>query len=690
MGEVRGGTPAAAGEADAGAVVVRVERAGHVAVLVVDNPPVNALGIAVRRALRDALLGLDGDVTVSAIGLAAAGRTFCVGADIAEFDKPAESPTLRELIATLRGLSKPTAAALHGNVLGGGLELALACRLRVADAGCRLGFPEVQLGLIPGAGGTVYLPRLIGAERALRMILSGEPVAAAEALGLGLVDKVVGDHPRAAMIEMLREAAEAGLRSAGGRKHARAATPLPDFDVLAAELLAKNKDLEAPAACVAAIRNSLTMDEDAAFAEERRIFERLRQGKESRALRHMFFAERSAGRAAAKAARPRPVESIGVIGAGTMGTGIAMAFAAAGLPVAVVERDSGALAAGLGRVDTLYAGSVSRGSLPPEAAAARRARVVGTTDYSMLASCDLVVEAAFEDMEVKRGVFARLDAVCRPGAILATNTSYLDVNEIAAATGRPEDVVGMHFFSPANVMRVVEVVRANRTDPAVLATAIAVSRRIGKVPVPVGVCHGFVGNRMLGARNAQMIDLVIEGAMLQDVDRTFREFGWPMGPFEMWDMAGLDISWRARKAQGKALAIADELCAQGRFGQKSGRGFYRYEPGSRTPLPDEDVTRLIHEEARRRGVQRRDIEATEIIERTHYPMVNEGMRTLEEAVANSASDIDVIWVLGYGFPRAKGGPMHWASDIGWDVVAERLDHWRGKTGSDLFRPATRG
>jgi 3-hydroxyacyl-CoA dehydrogenase len=431
------------------------------------------------------------------------------------------------------------------------------------------------------------------------------------------------------------------------------------------------------------------MDFDEALKAERAAFVRLVQGDQSRAQRHLFFAEREAAKVPGidKDVQPRPVKKAGVIGAGTMGGGIAMVLANGGIPVTMLEMNMEALKRGLGVIEKNYATSVSRGSLSEEKKAERLGRIKGTTDYADLADCDLIIEAVFEEMAVKKEVFAKLDKVARPGAVLATNTSYLDVNEIAASTSRPADVLGMHFFSPANVMRLLEIVRGEKTAPDVLATALAVARQAGKVAVVVGVCHGFVGNRMLAARSAEGEDLLLEGATPQQIDKVFTDFGWPMGPFAMGDLAGLDIGWRNRKALGKTAVIGDALCEMGRFGQKTGRGFYLYEAGSREPKVDPEVEKLIEDKAREKGINRREISAEEITERTLYPMINEGAKILEEKIATRASDIDIVWTNGYGFPIGKGGPMFWAELEGIRKIVDRLEYWHGRTGKAVFKPA---
>ncbi|MBZ9700422.1 MULTISPECIES: 3-hydroxyacyl-CoA dehydrogenase NAD-binding domain-containing protein [unclassified Mesorhizobium] len=666
---------------------VSVARDSDVAIVTIDNPPVNALSFHVREPLMQALAALRDDASVGAIVVACAGRTFVAGADITEFGKPVQQPELRAIIGTLETIAKPTVAAIHGTALGGGLELALGCHFRVADADARLGLPEVKLGLLPGGGGTVRLPRLVGAIKALRMIVSGAPIGADEAHEIGLVDAVFESNVITHAVNFAREIARKGGPFTPVRDRDDEKTELAAFDAEAADLARKARGLDAPIACAQAVRNTVTMSFEEALAAERALFMKLVASDQSRAQRHLFFAEREAAKIPGKDLVRRRIARVGVIGAGTMGGGIAMAFANGGFPVTLLETSEEALQRGLGMIDKNYAVSVSRGSLTEDARRQRLAQFKGSTDYSDLADCDLIIEAVFEDMAVKKEVFGKLDAVAKPGAILATNTSYLDIDEIAASISRPQDVLGLHFFSPANVMKLLEIVRADKTAPDALATVVDLARRIGKVAVVVGVCHGFVGNRMLAARGSESEALLLEGATPSQIDKAFTDFGWPMGPFQMGDLAGLDIGWRNRKARGQTAVIADTLCEQGRFGQKTGRGYYLYENGSRMPVPDPQIDALIRGKAAEKGIASREISAEEIIERTLYPMVNEGAKILEEGIAARASDIDVIWVNGYGFPIGKGGPMFWAGLEGAPRIVERLEYWHQRTGKDVFKPA---
>lgn len=538
-----------------------------VAVVTIDNPPVNALSVYVRKPLYEALATLRDDPAARAIVIACAGRTFVAGADITEFGKPVEQPELRAIVALLETIAKPTVAAIHGTALGGGLELALGCHFRVADQGARLGLTEVKLGLLPGGGGTVRLPRLVGAEKALGMIVSGAPILAGEAKAAGLADAVVDGDLLAEAIRFASETADRGgaFIAVRDRNDRLAETDLAAFDAQATDLARKSRGLDAPLACAEAVHNAITLPFDEALAAERALFVKLVSGDQSRAQRHLFFAEREAAKVPGKDLQRRTIERVGIIGAGTMGGGIAMAFANGGFPVTLLETSAEALQRGMAMIEKNYAVSVSRGSLTGEAREQRLGLFKGSTDYADLADCDLIIEAVFEDMAVKKEVFGKLDAVARPGAILATNTSYLDVNEIATSTARPRDVLGMHFFSPANAMKLLEIVRAEKTAPDALATVADLARRIGKVAVVVGVCHGFVGNRMLSARGAENEFLLLEGATPGQVDKAFTDFGWPMGPCQMGDLAGLDIGWRNRKARGLTAVIADTLCEEGAF-----------------------------------------------------------------------------------------------------------------------------
>jgi 3-hydroxyacyl-CoA dehydrogenase len=663
-------------------------RPGAVAVIVVDNPPVNALKQAVRAGLKDAFARARDDAGIDAIVLTAAGRTFMAGADITEFDKPPQAPGLIEVFDLMEASKKPIVAALFGTPLGGGLELALACHYRVAAPTTRLGLPEIKLGILPGAGGTQRLPRLIGVDKALPMILSGDPISAQEALANGLVDEIVeGDVTQGAIAFARRIVAEKRpLKRV--RDMEEKLKPYRDNPKLYDEVVAKSarrtRGLAAPAAAIECVRWSFELPMDEAEKRVREEFAKLRDGAQSKAQRHIFFAEREAAKVPDMPAgtKPREIKRAAVIGAGTMGGGISMCFANAGIPVTIIETSREALDRGLATVKRNYENTVKRGGLKQEEMERRVGLLSGTTDLDAVRDADIVVEAVFEEMDLKKQIFGKLDKLAKPDAVLATNTSYLNVNEIGKSTARPASVLGMHFFSPANVMRLLEIVRGGATAPDVLATAVAVGRKIGKVPAVVGVCHGFVGNRMLHARGIEAERMLLEGALPQDVDGALTEFGFPMGPFAMGDLAGLDVGWRVRKASGAKAEIADALVEAGHYGQKTGRGFYRYEGGSRSPIPDPDTERVIVEASVRHGIKRRNVDRKEIFERLIFPLINEGARILDEGIATRPGDIDVIWVYGYGWPVWTGGPMHYADGVGLPYIRDRLAEIAARAGNN--------
>jgi 3-hydroxyacyl-CoA dehydrogenase len=672
--------------------VVELERRGEIAVVTVDNSPVNALSAAVRRGVLQVVQTAVADSAVKAIVLRCAGRTFIAGADITEFGKPHQPPALAEVIAALENSPKPTVAAIHGTALGGGLEVALGCHFRVAVKEAKLGLPEVKLGLLPGAGGTQRLPRAVGPELAVRMIVGGEPISAAEALEQGLIDAIV-EEPAAGGEAFARKVLAENrplrrLRDEDSKLEAAKADRSIFTDVVA-KMTRRARGLEAPFAAADAVGLSLDTPFDEALKKERELFLKLMNGDQSKAQRHAFFAEREAARVAGvpEGTGPRKVERVAVIGAGTMGGGIAMSFVSAGIPVTLIETADEPLQRGLGVMRKNFEASAARGGIAADEPARRMALVTGALGLEYIGEADLVIEAVFETMAVKKEVFAALDTHAKPGAVLASNTSYLDINEIASVTKRAQDVLGMHFFSPANVMRLCEIVRGAKTAPEVLMTAVAVARRIGKVPVVVGVCDGFVGNRMLAARIAEADKLLFEGALPQQVDAVVTRFGMPMGPFAMLDLAGLDIGWRSRKDRGITSEIADALCEAGRFGQKTGKGYYRYESGSRAPLPDPEVERLILDTCARLGLKRRAIGDDEILERMNFPMVNEGARILEERIAARPGDIDVVWLYGYGWPVYRGGPMYDADRIGLKYIADRLAFYASATNDPSLGPA---
>jgi 3-hydroxyacyl-CoA dehydrogenase len=666
---------------------------GAIAIIAMDNPPVNALSHALRSGLVAAIEKARDSDAVKAVMLIGTARAFSAGADISEFGTPRQPPSLIDVVALLDAMAKPVIAAISGLALGGGFELALGCHYRVAAPGSRVGLPEVKLGLLPGAGGTQRLPRLVGAEAAAQIIVSGDPVPAAKALAMGALDAVLEGDFRAAALDFTREVMKAGgkpprVRDRDDKLAAAKADPSV-IDRAVAKQLQRLRGLPAPKACVDAVRAAVTMPFEEGQKKELALFMGLLGSPESKAQRHVFFAEREAAKLPDMPAdtKEKPIARAVVIGAGTMGGGIAMCFANAGIPVRVIETEQAALTRGLDRVAENYRIAISRGSLSQAEMDKRMAQISGTIDFGAVAEGDLVIEAVFEEMDLKRRVFAEIDRLAKQGALLASNTSTLDINEIAAATKRPEDVLGMHFFSPANVMRLLEIVRARKTSYAALATALGIGRRIGKVTSVVGVCDGFVGNRMLARRTTQAEMLLLEGALPWDVDAAVLAFGFPMGPFAMGDLAGLDVGWRIRKARGVTAEISDTLCEAGRFGQKTGAGYYRYEKGSRTPMPDPEVEKIILAASEKRGITRRPIGAAEITERMIYPMINEGARILEERMAMRASDIDIIWIYGYGWPVWRGGPMFYADQVGLPQIRDRLAQYAATSPDKTLKPA---
>ncbi|TDT90372.1 short chain enoyl-CoA hydratase /3-hydroxyacyl-CoA dehydrogenase [Azorhizobium sp. AG788] len=670
---------------------VRTEiSAAGVATLTIANPPVNALGAAVRAGLVSGLTAALANADVRAIVIAAEGKVFVAGADISEFGKPPVPPSLPDVLSAVEGSAKPVVAAINGLALGGGLELALACHARVAAPAARLGLPEIKLGIIPGAGGTQRLPRLVGAAPAFAMMAGGEPVSAEKARAMGLVDDIAdGDLVATAATQALR-LAEAGTWPRSGAAEGKfSAEDRAAFETAASDAIRKSPRMPNVAALAHAVRVGLEKGLAEGLAAERAAFLELVKDPTSKALRHLFFAEREAARVPGigKEVKARPVASAAVIGAGTMGGGIAMCFAQAGIPVTLIEVKEEALSAGLARIRSNYETSVKRGSLTSEKMERHLGFITGRVGLEAAAEADIVVEAAFEDMGVKAEIFGALDRIAKPGAILATNTSYLDVNAIAETTKRPQDVVGLHFFSPANVMRLLEIVRGAKTAPDVLVTSLDLARKIGKLPVVVGVCYGFVGNRMLAKRTQAAERLLLAGAMPHEVDDAVTDFGFRMGPFAMSDLAGLDIGWRARKATGAKAPVADALAEQGFFGQKTGRGFYRYPEGARKGERDPDTEALITRLSDERGITRRSFSREEIIARLMYPMVNEGAKILEEGIASRSSDVDVVWVNGYNWPNFTGGPMHWAEGVGLARIVEALDALAAETGDDSLKPA---
>ena len=669
-----------------------------VAVIAVNNPPVNALSVGVPQGIVDGVARAGADPGVGAIVLVGAGRGFIAGADISEFFNPpaGENATIFDAMDALEGASLPVVAGIHGAALGGGLEVALACHYRCGAAGSQYGLPEVKLGLLPGAGGTQRLPRLIGPERALPLIVGGDFMPDEKARALGIVDRLVDGDIVDGAVAWARELADSG---APLRRIRDIATPKPAspafFDDFRKSIARRQRGFLAPFNIVECVRAAVELPFDEGMARERALFDECHKSDKARAQIHLFFAERAAGKIpdVPRTTPTRKVERAAVLGAGTMGGGIAMNFVNVGIPVTLVEQNEEALRRGLAVIRGNYEATAAKGRIAAADVETRMGLIDPTTDYGRIAAADIVVEAVFEEMDIKKEVFRKIDGIARDGAILATNTSTLDVNEIAAVTRRPEAVIGMHFFSPANVMRLLENVRGEKSAPGTIATAMAVGKRIGKVPVLVGVCDGFVGNRMLAHYGRQAHDMIIEGALPQQVDGALYEFGLAMGPFAMGDLAGLDVGWRIRKRRMAELGlnrsddpVGDALCEKGRYGQKTGAGWYRYDKGSRAPRPDPEVEAMIVAESERRGVARREIGAEEIVERCMYQLVNEGAKILEEGIALRAGDIDAIYANGYGFPRWRGGPMFYADTVGLRTVYDAVSRYYDALG-EAWRPA---
>jgi 3-hydroxyacyl-CoA dehydrogenase len=651
---------------------ISTHKHGDVLIILSNNPPVNALSTAVRQGLVDGIAEAEADSSVRAVVISCEGQTFFAGADITEFGKPPQQPWLPIVVDTIENCSKPVVAAIHGTALGGGLEVALACHYRVADPSAKLGTPEVKLGLLPGAGGTQRLPRIAGVRKALEMCATGNPIGAKEAFACGLVDRLIEG-------ELLPHAV-------GYAEEVRGVRPLPKsserqdklnacdpavFDEFKKENARKFRGFDAPLKNLEAVKIACEKPYAEGVIEERKLFMELMGGEQSAAQRYFFFAERKAAKIEGlpENTEPRPVRRVGVIGAGTMGGGISMNFLSAGIPVTIIEMSPDALDRGTSIMRRNYEASAAKGKLTAEQVSKAMGLLTPTLDFSALADCDLIIEAVYENMDVKKDVFSRLDRVAKAGAILASNTSYLNINEIAAITSRAADVVGLHFFSPANVMKLLEVVRGDKTAPDVLLTAMTLGKRIRKVPVIAGVCHGFIGNRMLMPRQIEATKLLLEGATPEQVDRVHVEFGMPMGPFQMADLAGVDIGWH--RDPNRIESIRDALCAIDRWGQKKGAGFYDYDE-KRHPTPSPAVQQIIEDFAKKQGIERREISDEEIVERTLYTMVNEGAKILEEGIAQRASDVDVVWVYGYGWPVYRGGPMFWADSVGLPNIVQGL------------------
>jgi len=678
---------------------------GEVAVITLNNPPVNGLGFSTRRGITDGLASAQADAAVKAIVITGAGKAFSGGADIKEFGTPkaTQEPNLLSVILALEATTKPIVAAIHSVCMGGGLELALGCHYRVAGPGTSVALPEVKLGLIPGAGGTQRLPRVLGVETALNMIVSGEPVKS----------ELLASLPGQKLFDKLAASAETVLDEAieFAAKVAKAGEPLPLVRNLPCKhpqgdayfQFARNmvggmsKNFPAPLKCVDAVENATKLKFDDGMVQERRIFTELMFTPESAALRHIFVADRAASKIpdVADDTPKREIKAVGVIGAGTMGGGISMNFLNAGIPVKILEMKQDALDRGIATIKKNYEAQVKKGKLKQDKYEQRMALLTTTLDYADLKDCDLIIEAVFEELGVKEKVFKQLDAVAKSGAILASNTSTLDVDKIAAFTQRPQDVVGMHFFSPANVMKLLEVVRGKETAKDVLATVMALAKKIKKTAVVSGVCDGFIGNRMIEQYSRQAGFLLDEGATPQQVDKAIEKFGFAMGPFRMGDLAGNDIGWAIRKrraterADMKYSRSADKLCELGRFGQKTGAGWYDYKPGKRDAIPSDLVNKMIEDHRKEIGITPRKISDEEIVQRLVYALVNEGAHILEDGIASKSGDIDMVYLTGYGFPIWRGGPMHYASQVGLYNVAAAMKRFAQNPNDDakFWEPA---
>ena len=670
--------------------VTTLEKDSNISIITLDSPPVNALSAPVREGLHKGVTEARNDKETEAIVIICKGRTFIAGADISEFGKEPKGPSLFEVQEFIEDSNKPVIAAIHGTALGGGLEVALTCHYRIAVPSARCGLPEVNLGLLPGAGGTQRLPRVVGVEKALQMVTSGQHVPASRCLEMGLVDeladedklledsisfakKIVSENRPLVKISEMNEKVEAAKGNENLFKDFRASIARRARGFLAPEYNIQ---------CIEAAVNKSFKD---GIKVERKLFMELVTGNQSAAQRYAFFAQRQVAKIPdiESDVEIKPYKSIGVIGAGTMGGGISMNFANVGIPVTIVEQNQERLDKGLSIIRKNYENTANKGRISVEDVEKRTSLIVGSTSIEDLSECDLIIEAVFENMDLKKEIFRTLDKIMKDGAILATNTSALDVNEIAAETKRPEDGIGLHFFSPANVMRLLEIVRGEKTSKSVVATSMQMAKSIGKIAAVVGVCPGFVGNRILAQRQREANKLILEGAMPWDVDDVLFEFGFPMGPFAMSDLAGLDIGWDKDLSKGDTLR--DRLCEAGRLGQKTGKGFYIYDE-DRNKSPDQEVEELIKEFSDNHQIKRRPIEKEEILERCLYPMINEGFKILEEGMAIRASDIDIVWINGYGWPIYQGGPMFYGNLIGYDKILKWLKDMEKSHGQE-FTPS---
>lgn len=658
------------------AAQVAREQHGDILLVSIDNPPVNALGVDVRRGLLEAIEAADADPAVKAVLIVGAGRNFIGGADIREFGKPPMAPALPDVCNRIEASTKPVVAAINGVALGGGLEVALSAHYRVALPTAKFGLPEVALGLLPGAGGTQRTPRLIGAQAALDLMLTGRHASAKEAEKLGLVDRIVeGDDPVAVGLTYAQELLDAKApvrRTRDAEALADRAAQSAVVDAARADTAKKSRGLFSPLKIVDAVQGAIDLPFDEGLALERKLFIECLDSPQRAGLVHAFFAERETAKSPeTRDAKPRAIASVGIVGGGTMGAGIAVAALDAGLPVTMIERDEDALARGRKNVEKVYDGLVKKGRMTEEGKTAVMARWTGSTAYDALANVDLVIEAVFEEMGVKKAVFAELDRVCKQGAVLATNTSYLDINEIADSVSRPQDVIGLHFFSPANIMKLLEIVVPAKVANDVVATAFELAKKLKKTPVRAGVCDGFIGNRILAVYGQAAHYMMEDGASPYQIDKALRDFGYPMGPFQVSDLAGGDIGWATRKRRAatrdpkaRYVQIADRIAERGWFGQKTGRGYYLYPEGARIGTPDPEVEAIIDAERERAGVTPREFLDEEIVRRYLAAMINEGANVVHQGIALRPLDVDVTFVHGYGFPRYRGGPMKYADTVG--------------------------
>ena len=673
---------------------VSLELRNNVALISIDNPPVNALSHAVRDGLMRSIEQADADAEAQAIIIICAGRTFIAGADIREFDMPPQAPHLPDIVDRIDACETPVIAAIHGTALGGGLEVAMGCHYRIALASAKVGLPEVKLGLLPGASGTQRLPRLVGAEVALNMMLTGNPIAAQAALEAGLIDQVVtADDLEGAALEFAAGAIDKGPRHVRDLPVASAADDL--FDKSRANIAKKARGLFSPERIIRCVELSTQVTYAEGCKAERELFMECKDSPQSAGLRHAFFAERTANKVPgiSKETSVVDIEKIAVLGAGTMGAGIAYSCLNAGYRVHLLDNNQAGLERGRATINKLFEGGIARGKISEESMLQTIDRLTLSENYDDVSDADLVIEAVFENMAIKKEVFEKLDAVCKQGAILASNTSTLDIDEIAAATKRPQDVIGLHFFSPAHIMRLLEIIRGSDTSSEVVATSLRLTKALGKIGVVVGNCFGFVGNRMLYSYGRENQFLLLEGAPPEQIDKVLYDWGMAMGPNAVGDLAGLDVGYKVRQERTDLpddpgfYRVADMLAQQGRYGQKTGKGMYLYEDGSHQPTPDPEVQLMINDESAALGIERRAIDEEEIIERCIYGLINEGARILWEGIALRASDIDVIWTNGYGFPRHRGGPMHYADTVGLKQVYEKICEFSEELDEEFWEPA---